>query len=161
MRANLAALCLTAVFAGAGVCYGQSAPPPGGSTVQPSFTSVYCSGFLKDTKLSDEMYVISGEQPGYKIVWAQGENVYINRGSDNGVRVGDRFMVVRQTEDPYHVEWFKGQFKVAKAMGNLYADIGHLRVLNVQPKTSIAEVSFSCTEMLRGDIVRPVAGRLE
>jgi hypothetical protein len=159
MRANLAAFCLTAVFAGAGVCYGQSAPPPGGSTVQPSFTSVYCSGFLKDTKLPNEMYVISGEQPGYKITWAQGENVYINRGSDNGVRVGDRFMVVRQTEDPYHVEWFKGQFKIAKAMGNLYADIGQLRVLSVLAKTSVAAVSFSCTEMIRGDIVRPFEER--
>ena len=159
MRANLAALCLAAVFAGAGVCYGQSAPPPGGSTVQPSFTEVYCSGFVKDTKLPDDLYVISGEQPGYKIIWAQGENVYINRGSDNGVRVGDRFMVVRQTEDPYHVEWFKGQFKIAKAMGNLYADIGHLRVLNVLPKTSVAEVSFSCADMIRGDIVRPFEER--
>ena len=159
MRANLAALCLAAVFAGAGVCYGQSAPPPGGSTVQPSFTEVYCSGFVKDTKLPDDLYVISGEQAGYKISWAQGENVYINRGSDNGVRVGDRFMVVRQTEDPYHVEWFKGQFKIAKAMGNLYADIGHLRVLNVQPKTSVAEVSFSCADMIRGDIVRPFEER--
>ena len=158
MRANLAALCLAA-FAGAGVCYGQSAPPPGGSTLQPSYTTVYCSGFVKDTKLPDEMYVISGEQAGYKITWAQGENVYINRGSDNGVRVGDRFMVVRQTEDPYHVEWFKGQFKIAKSMGNLYADVGQLRVLNVQPKTSIAEVSFSCTEMIRGDIVRPFEER--
>ncbi len=158
MRANLAALCLAA-FAGAGVFYGQSAPAPGGSTLQPSYSTVYCSGFVKDTKLSNDMYIISGEQPGYKITWAQGENVYINRGSDNGVRVGDRFMVVRQTEDPYHVEWFKGQFKIAKAMGNLYADLGQLRVLNVQPKTSVAEVSFSCTEMLRGDIVRPFEER--
>jgi hypothetical protein len=114
---------------------------------------------VKDTKLPNDLYVISGEQPGYKIIWAQGENVYINRGSDNGVRVGDRFMVVRQTEDPYHVEWFKGQFKIAKAMGNLYADIGHLRVLNVQPKTSVAEVSFSCADITRGDIVRPFEER--
>lgn len=158
MRANLAALCLAA-FAGAGVCYGQSAPPPGGSTVQPSYTTVYCSGFVKDTKLPNEMYVISGEQPGVKITYAQPENVYINRGSDNGVRLGDRFMVVRQTEDPSRVDWFKGQTRIAKAMGNLYADIGQLRVVNVLPKTSIAEISFSCADMIRGDIVRPFEER--
>src|SRR5882762_9922020 len=99
MRANLAALCLATVFAGAGVCYGQSAPPPGGSTVQPSFTEVYCSGFVKDTKLPDDLYVISGEQPGYKIIWAQGENVYINRGRDNAVTAGFRLIVVGDTED--------------------------------------------------------------
>jgi len=55
MRANLAALCLAA-FAGAGVFfYGQSAPAPGGSTLPPSYATVDCSGFVKDTKLSDDM----------------------------------------------------------------------------------------------------------
>ena len=157
MRANLAALCLAA-FAGAGVCYGQSAPVIP-TTLQPGYTTVYCSGFVKDTKVPNDLYVISGEQPGYKIVYSQGENVYINHGSDNGVRVGDRFMVVRQVEDPARVDWFKGQTKIAKAMGNLYADIGQLRVVSVQPKTSIAEVAFSCTEIIRGDIARPFEER--
>jgi hypothetical protein len=157
MRANLAALCLAA-FAGAGVCYGQSAPA-NPTTLQPGYSTVYCSGFVKDTKLPTDLYVISGEQPGYKVVYSQGENVYINHGSDNGVRVGDRFMVVRQVEDPSRMEWFKGQTKIAKAMGNLYEDIGQLRVVSVQPKTSIAEVAFSCAEMIRGDIARPFEER--
>ena len=158
MRANLAALCLAA-FAGAGVCYGQSAPTTGGSTLQPGYTTIYCSGFVKDTRLPNDLYVISGEQAGYKIVYAQGENVYINRGSDNGVRIGDRFMVVRETGDPMPVDWFKGQSKIANAMGNLYADIGQLRVVSVLQKTSVAEVVFSCKDVTRGDIVRPFEER--
>src|SRR6266404_361869 len=156
MRANLAALCLAA-FAGAGVCYGQAAPAV--TTLQPGYTTVYCSGFVKDTKLPDDLYVISGEQAGYKVVFSQGENVYINRGSDNGVRVGDRFMVMRHVEDPARVEWFKGQTKVTNAMGVLYADLGQLRVVSVLQKTSIAEVVFSCRAMERGDIVRPFEER--
>jgi hypothetical protein len=158
MRANLAALCLAA-FAGAGVCYGQSATAPAVTTLQPGYSTVYCSGFVKDTRLPGELYVISGEQASYKVVFSQGENVYINRGSDNGVRVGDRFMVTRETEDPSRVEWFKGQTKLTKAIGVLYADIGQLRVVNVQPKTSIAQVVFSCKDMQRGDIVRPFEER--
>jgi hypothetical protein len=158
MRANLAALCLVA-FAGTGVCYAQSAPATGGSTLQPGYSTVYCSGFVKDTQLSNDLYVISGEQAGYKIVFGQGENVYINRGSDNGVRIGDRFMVVRQTADPTRIDWFKGQSKIANAMGNLYADIGQLQVVSVQPKTSIAAIVFSCKDMNRGDIVRPFEER--
>ncbi|HXN52223.1 MAG TPA: hypothetical protein VN943_09820 [Candidatus Acidoferrum sp.] len=158
MRANLAALCLAA-FAGAGVCYGQSAPATAASTLQPGYSTVYCSGFLKDTKLPYDLYVISGEQPGYKLIYGQGENVYINQGSDKGVRVGDRFMVARQVEDPARVDWFKGQTKIAKAMGILYSDIGQLRVVNVQPKVSVAEVVFSCRDMIRGDVVRPFEER--
>src|SRR5713101_6355506 len=154
MRVNLAALCLAA-FAGAGVCYGQTAPAPAVTTLQPGYSTVYCSGFVKDTKLPEDIRVISGEQPGYKVIFAQRENVYINRGSDNGVRIGDRFLVVRQTEDPDRIEWFKGQTKIAKAMGILYSDIGQLRGVSVESKTSVAEVVFSCEYMLRGDIVRP------
>jgi hypothetical protein len=158
MRANLAALCLAA-FAGAGVCYGQSAQPTAGSTLQPGYSTVYCSGFLKDTKLPGDLYVISGEEPGYRMVFAQRGNVYINQGSDKGVRVGDRFMVMRQNEDPMGVDWFKGQTKITRAMGILYSDIGQLRVVNVQRKVSVAEVVFSCRDMLRGDIVRPFEER--
>ena len=159
MRANLAALCLAA-FAGAGVCYGQSAPAtPASTTLQPGYTTVYCSGFLKDTKLPDDLYVISGEQAGYKVIWGQPENVYINRGSDHGVRIGDRFMVVRQAADPGRIEWFKGQDKLAKAIGILYSDVAQLRVVSVLPKTSIAEIIFSCDYLQRGDIVRPFEER--
>jgi hypothetical protein len=159
MRANLAALCLAA-FAGAGVCYGQTGPATtGASTLQPGFNSVYCAGFVKDTKLPTDLYVISGEQPGYKIIFSQPDHVYINSGSDKGVRVGDRFMVVRQAEDPSPVEWFKGQTKIAKAMGLLYSDIGQLRVVSVDAKSSVAEVIFSCDYMQRGDIVRPFEER--
>jgi Flagellar assembly protein T, C-terminal domain len=158
MRANLAALCLAA-FAGAGVCNGQTAPATGATTLQPGYTSVYCSGFVKDTRLPGDLYVLSGEQAGYKVVFGQRENVYINHGSDNGVRVGDRFMVMRQTEDPNRGDWFKGQTKVQNAMGALYADIGQLRVVSVLPKTAVAEVIFSCDYMQRGDIVRPFEER--
>jgi len=159
MRANLAALCLVA-FAGAGVCCGQTAPAtPAATTLQPGYTTVYCSGFLKDTKLPDDLYVISGEQPGYKVIWAQPENVYINRGSDNGVRIGDRFMVVRQSADPGRIEWFKGQDKLARAIGVLYSDVAQLRVVSVLPKTSVAEIIFSCDYVQRGDIARPFEER--
>ncbi len=159
MRANLAALCLAAI-AGAGVCYGQSAPAtPIATTLQPVYTRVYCSGFLRDTKVPDDLYVVSGEQVGYKVLWAQRENVYLNRGSDHGVKVGDRFMVVRRSEDPDPIEWFKGQTRIAKAMGVLYSDIGQLQVVSVLPKTSVAEVIFSCDYVQRGDIARPFEER--
>jgi hypothetical protein len=157
MRAIPAALCL-AVFASAGVCYGQQSTPAL-TTLQPGYTTIYCSGFVKDTKLPDDLYLISGEQASYKVVFGQGENVYINRGSDNGVRIGDRFMVLRHTGDPTRIEWFKGQKRITNSMGVLYSDIGQLRVVSVLPKTSIAQVIFSCMDMQRGDIVRPFEER--
>jgi hypothetical protein len=162
MRAKIAALCLL-IGAGAGVCSAQAPAenanaPSNTPAGQPSYTKVYCSGFLKDTKLPDDARLVSGEQIGYKVIFSQGERVYLNQGSDKGVRVGDRFMVVRETQDP-STEWFHGQFKLTKAIGILYEDLGQVKVVSVLPKTSIAEVTFACDYIQRGDIVRPFEER--
>ena len=158
MRARLAALCLL-VFLSATVASAQRAPDASYKAVQPDFNSVNCSGFVTDQKLPEEIRVISGEQSNYKITFARGDMVYINRGQDKGVRVGDRFSVVRPGGDPFGVPWFKWQDKLMKAMGTVYTDTGHLRVVNVLPKVSIAQVTFSCGYMQRGDIVQPFQDR--
>lgn len=159
MRANLAALCLT-IFTGAVVCSAQTAPeavapaPPA-----PHYADVYCSGFISDPKIPEDIHLISGEQSNYKLIYSRGEYVYINRGEDKGVKVGDRFSVMRIETDPAN-EWFHGQFRVLKAAGTLYRDAGQVRVVNVQPKVSIAEVTLSCgAGMQRGDLVRPFEER--
>jgi hypothetical protein len=44
-------------------------------------------------------------------------------------------------------------------MGIVYRDLGQIRIVNVQPETSTAEVLFSCDYMQRGDVVRPFVER--
>ncbi len=156
MRAKLAALCVS-VFASAGVCLAQTGPGP----TQVTFSTTYCSGFITDQKVPDGIRLISGEQSNAKLTFARGDYVYINQGLDKGVRVGDRYSVVRAESDPVDVTWFKWQAKLLKAMGTHYLDAGQLRVVNVQPKVSIAQVSFSCDYMQRGDIVLPFQERPE
>jgi hypothetical protein len=158
MRAKLAALCFTS-FAGAVLCSAQTTPQIAALTAQPEYSQVYCSGFISDTKVPDDSYLISGEESHYKITFARGDYVYINRGQDKGVKVGDRYSVVRAITDPNRVEWFKSQNKLMKAMGTLYSDRGQVRVVNVQPTVSIAEVVFSCDYMQRADILRPLEDR--
>ncbi|HEY2544518.1 MAG TPA: hypothetical protein VGI46_00485 [Candidatus Acidoferrum sp.] len=155
MRAKLAALC-TFVLAGAGICSAQTA-----AVTQTSYSTVYCSGFVTDQKVPDATRLVSGEQSSINLVFARGEIVTINRGQDKGVRVGDRFSVVRPESDPVNVNWFKWQAKLMKAMGTHYLDAGQIRIVNVQAKTASAEVSMSCDYMQRGDIVLPFQERPE
>src|SRR5262245_19310979 len=110
MRAKFAALCVS-VLASAGICAAQSP-----ITAQPDYSSVYCSGFVTDQKLPDAVRLISGEQSNVKITFARGDYVYLNRGADKGVRVGDRYSVMRAESDPGGVQWFKWQDKLSKAM---------------------------------------------
>lgn len=158
MRARLAVSSLVVSLC-AGVCSAQNAQQAPPALAQPDRTSVYCSGFITDQKVPDGIQLISGEQSNYKITFSRGDKVYINRGQDKGVRVGDRFSVVRPTTDPNEVTWFKWQSKLMKAMGTAYSDEGHVRVVSVQPKVSIAEVTFSCGYMQRGDILQPFQER--
>jgi len=157
MRAKLAAFCVS-ILASAGVCAAQApagTPNPNG---QVDYSKVYCSGFVSDPKVPDDIRVISGEQANYKIVFSHGDYVYLNRGAQQGVKIGDVYSIVRPDHDPAN-EWFWGQDKLTKRMGTLYRDLGQIRVVNVQPETSIAEVSFSCDYMQRGDVARPFVER--
>ena len=158
MRARLAALSLV-IFLSAAVSSAQNAQQAPPAPAQADFTTVNCSGFVTDQKVPDGIRLISGEQSNYKITFGRGDRVFINRGQDKGVRVGDRFSVVRAHEDTNEVQWFKWQGKLMKAMGTAYSDAGQVRVINVQPKVSIAEVTFSCGYMVRGDILQPYQDR--
>ena len=153
MRARYAVLA-AAVLLGTSAAHAQviqqAAPPP--RTID--YNTMHCSGFVADP-VPEEIRVISGEQSGSKVTFIYGDYVYINRGMDKGVRVGDRFSVIRPDHDPVEIPWFKWQVKLLKAMGQEYIEAGELRVVNVHPKVSIAQVIFSCSYVQRGDIVLP------
>src|ERR1700730_1833333 len=156
MRAELAGLSFL-LFLAATICSRQDAAALASSTNSPDYTAVNCSGFISD-KVPDDIRLISGEQSNPKITFSRGDYVYISRGRDKGVQVGDRFSVVRPDKDPLDVQWFKWQHKLIKAMGQPYVDAGQLRVVNVQPNVSIAEVGMSCGYMHR-DHFAPVTGK--
>ena len=158
MRARIAVLSLS-VFLGGAVSSAQNAPQAAPAVPQIDFSTVNCSGFVSQQRVPEELWIISGEQSNYKITFANNDLVYINRGQDKGVRVGDRFSVVRPDWDTTDVPWFKWQTKLLKAMGQLYRDAGQVQVVNVQPKVSVAQVTFSCGYMQRGDILLPYQER--
>src|ERR1700692_5052294 len=123
MRATLAGLTFF-LFLVAATPSARESAQRGSATNSPDYSAVNCSGFVSD-KVPDDIRVISGEQSNLKITFTHGDYVYINRGRDKGVQVGDRFSVVRPHKDPLEVPWFKWQDKLIKAMGQLYLDAGH------------------------------------
>lgn len=142
------------VMTASGLAFAQQASD------KPSQAEIYCSGFSTTQPVPDNTYVISGENSSYLTVFLQGQQVYLNRGSDQGVKVGDQYEVMRPTRDFMRNDpWFRWQIKLMNAMGTYYADVGRLRVDHVLPKTSIAEVTFSCEAVQRGDIARPFVAR--
>jgi hypothetical protein len=144
-------LCLAA----SGLAKGQDIAP-----ATPSQEELYCSGVITDKPVPNNLYVVSGEDSSYKTTFQQGDTIFINAGGEQGVRIGDQFEIVRPVSDSMsRTPWFKYQATLTKAMGTRYADVGRLRVVHVDAKTSTTELVFGCDLVQRGDIVRAMVAR--
>lgn len=126
----------------------------------PTDGQLYCSGVVTSDAVPTDTYIITGSDSIYRIVYSEHKLVFLNKGSSQGVKMGDEFEVIRPVPSDYlHFEWFQSQNRLLKAMGTTYEDEARLRVVNLQPNTSTAEVVFSCGYVQRGDLVRPFTAR--
>lgn len=126
----------------------------------PVESQLYCDGIVTSDPIPADTYVITGEESYFRTTYTDGKLVFLNKGSSQGVRVGDEFEVIRPTPSDYlQFEWFKGQEKLLKAMGTTYEDEVRVRVVSVQPNTSTAEVVLSCGYAERGDIAQRFVAR--
>jgi hypothetical protein len=131
----------------------QSAPPV------PRVGDIYCSGEVTTEAVPHDTYVITGEQSSTRITFDDGDYVYVNKGSNQGVKVGDVFSAVRAVKDPFGIEWTKWEFAILKKMGTVWEDEGRVKVIIVRPDTSIGQVEHSCDYVQRGDILVPFTER--
>lgn len=84
-----------------------------------------------------------------KVLNAQGKQVWINRGKDGGLKIGDELKVFRPGIDLIDPD--TGEF-----LGSSEMEIGKIKVTRVNPKFTIAEISDTAPDetVQKGDIVR-------
>lgn len=156
MNRRILSVCLnvgTVLVLSAGVAAAQKQP------TTPTEDDMYCSSVVSSEAMPHDIYVIAPEQAEHRITAIAPDFVTINKGSDAGVKVGDEFLAMRAESDFVPQPYFKGQTALLRAMGTMYVDLGRLRVLNVQAKTAIAQVTHSCDWIQRDDILVPFAER--
>lgn len=153
MRAKISYVCLGILLA-AGTCAAQKRPPN-----VPDYSSIYCAGIVTNKAVPHDTYLISGEESVARMVFSDRDLVYLNKGAAQGVKEGDQYSIVRPVKDELRVNWNRYQAQLGRAMGTQFQDAGRIRVVHVLPKTSIAEVVFSCNYMQRGDIALPYEDR--
>jgi hypothetical protein len=145
---------LVASMALTSALYAQQEPP-----TTPREHEIYCAGQVTRTPPPQDTYIVSGIESAVKVLFNQGDLVYINRGANQGVQVGNEFLVSRPVNDPSGAHWFVWQKDLMRAMGQTWADIGRIRVVHTDASTSTAQVVQFCEQMQRGDIVQPFASR--
>ncbi|MFZ0820767.1 MAG: hypothetical protein WAM91_11910 [Candidatus Acidiferrales bacterium] len=153
MRGKWAVLAVLVALV-AGIAMGQA---PAQMSVDPA--TMYCSGLVTTEAVPNDSYIISGEQSDPYFVFQANDLVYINRGSGQGVKVGDEYLVIRAVNDQLKQDWFHSQSELMRAMGQTWADIGRIRVLHADAKVSTAQIVSACEYMQRGDLIRPFVER--
>ncbi len=147
------------VFAGLILSLSASIVAAQDKPVVPSPGQLYCSGVVTTESVPRDTYVITGEQSNYRITFDEGDYVYVNKGSKQGARIGDEFMIVRPVEDTIKVDWTKWQSAIFHKMGTLWEDEGRVKVIVTQEDVSIGQVEHSCDFVQRGDIALPFTER--
>lgn len=126
------------------------------SSYAPPFPNdVYCSGLVTTDSVPHGSFVVTGEESSTRLTYVLGDVVYINKGSDQGAKVGDEFSLIRSESDSLNQEWTKWQFDIFKRMGTLWADEGRVKLVEVLPKTSVGVIDHMCDSVQRGDIAVP------
>jgi len=159
MRRNILILGLSLAFLSAGaLAQGNDLRnrPTAPTTTQ---QDLYCSGMFTSGHVSRAVQVVSGEEANYKVTFSDGDYVYINKGSDKGVKAGDVFLVMRPLDDDTHMQYFTWQDRLLRAMGQPWQDLGRLKVVVAHRKISIAQVTDACSYLQRGDVVLPFEER--
>jgi len=147
------------VFAGLVLAFSGAAASAQEAVPVPIENDLYCSGMVTTESVPRSSYVITGEGSNYRITFDYGDYLYINRGSNQGAKVGDEFAVIRPEIDPIAIQWAKWQYSILHKMGTVWADEGRVKVVVVQRNTSIAIVARACDTIQRGDTIVPFEQR--
>jgi hypothetical protein len=113
-----------------------------------------CSGQIETISPSAVFEIVGAEQEQEQRVFADGDFIYINGGSQQGLRVGDQFAVVRP----------RGQFRTSLTskkgpLGVYTQEVGRVSVIEVKANVSIGRVGQTCDSILLGDLLRSVPQR--
>ncbi len=125
------------------------------SSVQKEITvaagnNLYCAGYVQSLPVNTASKIVGAEDEREQKIYAEGDNLYINAGESQGVKVGDMFSVIR----PHgRVDT---RLSNKKNLGFYVQEVGALEVIEVKPNVSVARVKNSCDNLLLGDLLQPV-----
>jgi hypothetical protein len=127
---------------------------PGQRIQTPTYSDLYCAGFISKHILPDANFVAGGLQAPSTTKFVRGDMVYLQ---GTGYVLGAEYEIVRELRDLNEYEMFPGQAKVLKQTGQPYEEVGHVKVIDTRSHDAIAQVDYSCDGVNPGDTAIPFA----
>ncbi len=117
-------------------------------------STLFCAGYIRYQKLPQMPEIVGAQDEQEQRTYADGDFVYLNAGSQQGIKEGQTFQIIRPRG------MVKGVHKEKKGFLGIYVqDVGQLQVFKVREHTSVAKITFSCDLALLGDLLAPIPAR--
>jgi hypothetical protein len=108
-----------------------------------------CGGFIEFAPRDYRLEIVGGEQEQEQRVYTQGDFIFVNAGSDFGLRSGEEFVVIRPRGQ------FTSDFTRKDGFLGVYTqEVARLRITEVRERVSVAQITSACETVLNGDLLR-------
>ncbi|MEP6923692.1 MAG: hypothetical protein ABI954_04435 [Pyrinomonadaceae bacterium] len=116
--------------------------------------NLYCAGYISKNPIVESPEVVGGEQEQEQYTYKQGDYIYINAGTQQGVKIDDRYAITRPRGR------MRSPFSRKGDLGVFVEELGAARIINVKPQVSVAFIETSCENVLLGDLLVPSTTRV-
>lgn len=133
---------------------GEQPPVPGaavGDVLVPAIEEValQCAHYILQDPEDVSLYVVGSEQGATKIAFAERDVLYLNRGSNAGIKAGDLYTLQHASYEVKHPE-------TGRRVGRKIETTGWGRVILVEENSATLMVEQSCQDIHLGDYVKPL-----
>jgi hypothetical protein len=130
---------------------GPIAGAPRGSELQPvtEEATMQCAAQVVNDREDESLKVVGAELGSDKVAYADRDVLYLNKGSNAGVKAGDVYTL-------HHVSYKVKHPASGKFLGHKIDTIGWLEVVLVNEDTAIGVVSSACDAVHLGDYLKPM-----
>lgn len=117
-------------------------------------SSLFCAGYIRYQRFGETPEIVGAEEEQEQRTYSDGDIVYLNAGSSQGIKEGQTLQIIRPRGDLKGVHRNKKGF-----MGTYVQEVGQLQVFKVREHTSAAKITFTCDTALLGDLLVEVPVR--
>jgi LysM domain len=110
--------------------------------------SLQCAQYVVDRREDESLFVVGSEEGADKIAFGDRDLVYLNKGTNAGVKAGDLYSM-------HHVSYVVKHPVTGKKLGTKIETTGWLKVILVQENTACGVIEQACFDVHAGDYLKP------
>jgi hypothetical protein len=110
--------------------------------------SLQCASYVTSDREDQSLFLVGSEEGTDKYALADRDIVYLNKGSNAGVKAGDLYSL-------HHVAYGVKNPVTGKKLGTKVETTGWLKVILVQENTACAVIEQACADIHAGDFLKP------